>query len=487
MTSEVNQVKNQFSSNPHLWPQFLESIKISGLHGFNGEEIYFRFPICAIVGENGMGKSTILKSLACAYQSSDVTNIPTYYPSTFFPETKWDTFPNVELEYKIRNGTNSVNFKAKKSQRWRFSGTKRTRNVIILDVSRVLPLDSTRGYTRLINTALTEISSSQISDEYRSHLSYILNRNYTNARFSKTNQDDTREVGILARQYGEVSQFHQGAGEDATLDLIKVLDTIPNNSLVLIDEVEASLHPKAQRRLIELLIKLTRTKRLQIIVTTHSPYILAEIPAEGRLLVLDSQNRKEIIPGISVNFALSQMDENDHPDLYIFTEDMEAATIVYEIIKKHDNSSTILRRVLAKPVGPSNVVEILGTLKVEGRLPYMSLSVLDADKPTSNGCIKLPGNLAPERQIYKDLKSNNWNELENRFNVGPGILYSILDEAILLPNHHDWNEFVGNKLKKSKSHVWEILVNQWVNTCLTQNEIDNFNELICNELIPASA
>ncbi|MEX3962619.1 AAA family ATPase [Paraburkholderia sp. EG286B] len=61
-----------------------------------------------------------------------------------------------------------------------------------------------------------------------------------------------RQVGLLERECGEVSQFHKGAGEDATLDLFRVLQGIPQYSLLLIDEVEASLHPQAQRRLIRL-------------------------------------------------------------------------------------------------------------------------------------------------------------------------------------------------------------------------------------------
>ena len=38
-------------------------------------------------------------------------------------------------------------------------------------------------------------------------------------------------------------QNDQGAGEDATLDLFRILEGIPNFSLLMIDEVEASLHP----------------------------------------------------------------------------------------------------------------------------------------------------------------------------------------------------------------------------------------------------
>jgi predicted ATP-dependent endonuclease of OLD family len=90
-------------------------------------------------------------------------------------------------------------------------------------------------------------------------------------------------VGLLQREWGEVSQFHQGAGEDATLDLFRTLQNVPQNALLVIDEVEASLHPRAQRRLIRFLLWLSRIKRVQIILSTHSPYVLEELPQEARV------------------------------------------------------------------------------------------------------------------------------------------------------------------------------------------------------------
>lgn len=113
----------------------------------------------------------------------------------------------------------------------------------------------------------------------------------------------------MTNSFGEVSQFHQGAGEDATLDLFKLLQAIPDQSLLIIDEVEASLHPSAQRRLIQYLLKLTRIKKIQVILSTHSAHVLDEIPPEGRIMLVQMQNGKDILYGISTRFALSSIDD----------------------------------------------------------------------------------------------------------------------------------------------------------------------------------
>lgn len=51
------------------WPKRLEWMEISGLRGWTGHRIEFRFPITAVVGENGSGKSTILQAAAASYRS----------------------------------------------------------------------------------------------------------------------------------------------------------------------------------------------------------------------------------------------------------------------------------------------------------------------------------------------------------------------------------------------------------------------------------
>ena len=100
VSSEIREIRDKLTS--HGWPKFIEQIKIDHLHGFNSQVIEFKFPVCAIVGENGTGKSTILKILACIYRSESLKK--TYFPSHFFPDTVWEKSKNVQIEYVLREG-----------------------------------------------------------------------------------------------------------------------------------------------------------------------------------------------------------------------------------------------------------------------------------------------------------------------------------------------------------------------------------------------
>jgi predicted ATPase len=77
-------------------------------------------------------------------------------------------------------------------------------------------------------------------------------------------------------------------GTILVLALFTVLHRPPQPDLVLIDDLGHGLHPKAQRDLVAVLREIMeRRPNLQIVATTHSPYLLDKIePQEVRLTTL---------------------------------------------------------------------------------------------------------------------------------------------------------------------------------------------------------
>jgi hypothetical protein len=357
------------------------------------------------------------------------------------------------------------------------------RNVFILDISRTLPLDASAGYAKIARLAANEVSSTALEDAFRERLSHVLGRNYTNARFAASDVNTKKEVGLLTREFGEISQFHQGAGEDATLDLFRTMEGVPNNSLLIIDEVEASLHPRAQRRLVRFLLWLSRQKRIQVIISTHSPYVLEELPLEASVLLLPGPTGLTVVYGATPEFALSRIDENVHPELTIFVEDREASTLLREIIVSDPRGPELQQRVAIAVVGPANVVKMLGALSAQGKLPYKkSLAVLDGDQETSEGCVSLPGTEAPEVVVFTELKEKSYAGLDQRFGIGAGDLFTFLDDAQLDPSHHRWNTLVGDKLLRSSASVWELICNQWCKLGSHEAERKGLVDSICGAL-----
>ena len=465
--TEINTIRTQYQAG--LWPQFLQMVQIDGLRGWSGQSVELNFPVVGIVGENGSGKSTLMKVAASVYDNKDKDK--RFYPSAFFVETHWDKIEGVEINFRVKRGPNVESFRIKKpSKRWRGPENGPKRDVFLLDIARTLPLDASVGYAKIARLAASEIESAEINDAFRERLSHVLGRKYSKARFATSDVDKKRPVGLLEREWGELSQFHQGAGEDATLDLFRTLQGIPENSLLLIDEVEASLHPRAQRRLVRFLLWLARQRRIQVILSTHSPYVLQELPQEARILLLPGLQGPgpqdlSVVYGVSADFAMSRLDDEVHPEVHLFVEDREAEVLLREILASSEDTGKLLQRVAINAVGASNVVAMLGGLGKGGKLPYRSLAIVDGDHIDAN-CLSLPGTNAPERMVYADLKAKNWPNLSLRFGIGAGTLLTALEDAMLEPDHHKWNAKVGDQILKSSTSVWEILANEWCKSCL---------------------
>ena len=181
---EISTIRSQFQTGH--WPQFLQMILINGLRGWSGQGVEFNFPVVAVVGENGSGKSTLLKAAACVYSNEDKEK--RFYPSTFFVETVWDRIQGVQIEYRVRRGNSIDSFRiAKPTARWRVPENAPKRNVYLLDIARTLPLDASVGYAKIARSAASEIESTEINDEFRKRLSFVLGREYKKARFAISN------------------------------------------------------------------------------------------------------------------------------------------------------------------------------------------------------------------------------------------------------------------------------------------------------------
>ncbi|GLW52521.1 ATP-dependent nuclease [Kitasatospora phosalacinea] len=457
------------------WPQFLDAITINGLRGWKGETIEFRFPVTAIAGENGAGKSTILKAAAAAYGAqSGPGKLRVFYPDDFFPNTPWEQVEGVSFVYQFHTGAtaNTLNLR-KRTKRWRGMPERAGRPVFFLDISRTQPIDTLIGYGKIAKQSTFSGDETEFPDADRKMLARIMNKSYTAGRMAKYEQ---KQIGILSTLEGEYSNFHQGAGEDATTDLVALLRGAPRNSLVIIDEVDSSLHPRAQRRLMAELFAISRSQRIQFILSTHSPYVLEQLPTEARVYVQSRKGAREIIYGVTPDFAMSLMDDQEHTELTVYCEDVEAAVLTDALIS-HEIPE-IRRRISITPVGPAATVRTLGELAAKNKLPGISIAVLDGDQSPGSGCAVLPGGEAPEKVIFRDATDEYWDLVAQRMGVRVGDLLDAVEDAVRIENHHAWTRRVAESLgpRVRASRVWEDFASVWAQTVVSSEERKDFVE-----------
>lgn len=437
------------------WPQRLESLEISGIRGWTGERVVFNFPIVAVVGENGCGKSTLLQAAASVYkQKAGVSD----FASDFFPDTPFEKITGATIKYTYRQGANvKADSIRKPTTRWLGNPTRPTRPVSYIDLNRIQPISKRTGFTKLLKRGVAGAVHTAFTAAEVLRLGTIIGKKYLSGSISNTSADPKRLVPVLDMNGINYSGFHQGAGELAAAELLARV--FPQYSLVLIDEIETSLHPRAQRRLIRDLATLAREKDLQIILTTHSPYVLAELPPEARIYLMQSSAGKSVVSGVSPEFAMTQMDEEAVPECDLYVEDPRAATWVREALISAEPE--LARRVQTITYGGEQVGVSLGTMNVQKRFPRKSVVYLDGDQPAAQGTVLLPGGDAPERIVFAALKQHNWLGVDKRIGRQAANTIDALDRAMLLPDAHLWPVEAANTLLVGSDQLWQALTAVW--------------------------
>lgn len=476
LSKEVRLLENKWKSGQG-WPKRLEWIEIEGLRGWKGERLTFDFPITALVGENGVGKSTVLQAVAASYSAGDET----FFPSDFFPDTPWEQVRDTEIRACVKEGNSgSVQTSVRKpTERWRGHDERKVRPVLYVDLRRIQPFVARTGYAKMAKREVKETGSTPLETGVVDRLSNIMGRRYDLAKLSKTDAGE-RTVTVLSKAGDWYSGFHGGAGETVVAELLQ--KKIPKYSIVIIDEIETSLHPRTQRRIIRDLATICRTNEVQCVLSTHSPYVLDELPPEGRLYLMDAGFQKKIIAGVSPAFAMTKMDDEVYPEGDVYVEDDRSGALLNEIIARSSHKDLVLRYQIV-PYGAASTGRALGGMAKERRFPRPTIVFLDGDQVEMEGCVLLPGEDSPERVVFEELLSAGLDGLAGRLSRSASDTFEACKAATLVSDHHEWVGLAADRLKVPGDVLWQGMCAEWCVRCCASEVADKLGEAILQTII----
>ncbi len=276
---------------PHL-PHFLSEIRLDGIRGFNNLRVVFDYPVSVIAGGNTTGKSTVLFAAACAYKVPKA-GVRDYVPSTLFPDYRPKLEGREDVRQEVTIEFNYLTLDGPLSMRWRrgkgwnrsFLGRKNAsqpeRQLYLRTLSNLSNPSEVRSVLNMSRLKSqpeeTPLTAAQIEFAHQ-----MLPFRYSEV----VDLSDGKKNLLFASQEGGAaySELHMAAGERAILRLSQEITQL-NGALVLIDEVEAGLHPWVQQLLMLHLQQLALRNDLQIIVTSHSPVVLDSVPLNGRIFL----------------------------------------------------------------------------------------------------------------------------------------------------------------------------------------------------------
>jgi predicted ATPase len=475
--------------------QKLHNIKFNevGLRGVKNTNIEFNYPITAIAGANGIGKTTILQLIACLYHNSDKTHNP-YRFSNARNAKPYYTFGDFFIhfageekgegsciEYHYETGGKKKNLKKShtlvKNKQWNAYNRRPKRTTDFYGVSRVIPANEFATFRNTFTSSAIAFQKGSLSAESTEMIKNILNKPLSSVDVNSSDKIVNFKLNSINLENGlSYSSFNMGAGEEVIISIISRMAELPEQSIVLIEELELGLHPKAQKLLMEKLFHIVLKKKLQLIFTTHSPFLFDAVPPQGRILLRKPSNKLEVIYEPSSSLAFSELTGETVKELTVYVEDKVAKLMLETLL-----DSTTRKRIHIADVGSrENVVRMVGAhyrnqelgkavgipdgdLTEKLLIKYYNKYVLKEgenfqdtfEENRKKMFMNLPGDNAPEKYMLEKLKEN---EAFARYVDDSDAFVSFIAHEISLNDHHGLFRVIGEVVGLDEEGVMRDVV-----------------------------
>jgi len=478
-----------------------KSIKIRDFRMFKGQEILLGKYLTVLSGRNSTGKSTILGMIANSGELKKKDGV-TYllkpfradFSELFKGSKAFDTVEanrfvitlcnNDDCDYDYRSFRTAWQQKDKYRMNKKLTDNKIVKEsdeniCVIRDRFRIIPYkkeDGKRteakfkypvlylGLSRLfplgesIDDSIDARAISFRSEDHKiwftSNYKSILSmhadvKDITNYSIGET--DKKSGIGINTDEYDYLTN---SSGQDnlgqillALLSFRKLKEdsgSAWNGGILLIDEMESTLHPAAQNRLVQLFIKESRANNLQIVFTTHSISLIRDIcgrtaynknnenvnndielyyftNANRRLEIKRNITFTEIERDLSVTSIVQSYNK-----VKIYSEDSEARWFLKFLIPEY----LVYLELLDTTIGCDELINLynadisyFGNILIvfDGDVTEKQLNKIPGPLRDKLGnIIKLPGDKRPEEIIYNYLKKlqpdhDYWNDATSSF------------------------------------------------------------------------
>ncbi len=399
----INKVKEK------KYGKYLYSMKLYKIRAFESENpqpITFDFPVTALIGTNGGGKSTILGAAACAYQSADRSNKPgDHFPKSAIGD---NSMANWHVTYELINKAQDPKGLVTKVARFRNRKWVREKfflhEVLYFGIKRTVPTGEKTEFKRLVHRSFdtSGVSLDDLAASIGAHVRKILGKSVDGFRVATVSP--TIKLHIGKRDGAEYSEFHFGAGESSVIRMVSEIETTAENSLILIEEIENGLHPVATTKMVEYLIDVAQRRKVQVIFTTHSEAALKPLPAEAIWAAVDGNLQRGKMTIEALRAFAGEVPER----VAVLVEDAFAEQWCKAIIR-HRLRHHLDEIGVYEVRGDGNAVKVHEAHRLSPAVKFKSVCLLDGDSEQvddpSRDIYRLPGGM-PETTIFNFIAEN---------------------------------------------------------------------------------
>lgn len=350
---------NAFENSQKSFKNFVTRIEVEKFRRLSNVEVTFDHPVTLIAGTNRIGKTSLLLLLAGSHER--FMRLDASKPEPTWREHAWKdviTFTHYETETKDyqfklnwRTGNKENTGIAKRlasSKSWSGLGKKsseprvnakiKEREVRFIDLERILPA---RNFSASLLRKSANGNELKLEETISKAYCYILDKPFKSSfEICEVAGHVNKRCYLIKDPDAHYSSYGAASGEESLINLLRDIIEAPENSLILIDELEAGLHPSIQRKLCKVLRQISWENKKQFIITTHSSTILDSLPSESRKFISYENGKYRTIRGISTQAAMSKMDAIGHPLVRLYCEDKLAEFLIRKVMvdlgEKHE-------------------------------------------------------------------------------------------------------------------------------------------------------
>lgn len=406
------------------------SLKINKFRAFTDAEFIIGKNITVLSGSNAVGKSTILGLLGNSCELKADKGKPILQPAfrcewgeLFKMSPDFDTSSsNVasisyegdsELKYRItwqQNNTRGRLIPVTTTASGSPSNAKKEHPSLYLGLSRLYPLGEST-ITNNTTPTTVDVDSTSFLEIYRKILSIYDNIQSVN----QVTVDVTKRtpIGVNTEKYDYLTN---SAGQDNLAQILLAVESFKKlksergedyqGGLLLIDEIDAALHPSAQNKLFNYLYEWSKKLDLQIVFTTHSLSLL-----DHARLIAEPMRSSDGAPKPIEIYFLSRANNEPTPTIIKSPEPLLYRNLLQETVAFRSAQKIKLisedaeARWLLKHLLPDTVLSKLNLLETTvGCNEVLSLSKCD---PTyfNTRIIVLDGDIKSKRATMTDINT----------------------------------------------------------------------------------
>lgn len=349
--SDIDVVKNMFERG--IISCRLSKLSITKCKRFKEKaDFNFIFPLTVLVGQNGSGKTTVTRAIKLLKSN--------YEPQCEFFETEIDDggFANARFDY-IVDGHKLAYQHTVKPRKWNLEGDlpQRVSITSIQTKSFVGGIEKSFLYDNIAKSARREDQVDYVQKQAHK-IQQEPQEGSSKRRYSMTENEievvnrildshyqaieiirhkffrGTWATNILFQNESSFCEYNSGSGEFLVATIVREVEKAQNNSIVLIDEPEVSLHPRAQYRLVEYFFDAIKRKHIQMIITTHSEHIVELLPKEAVICLRKNEGETYVQQNVIPELAFLEIGSPIINRKRIIVEDEMAKRIVEKVLEE---------------------------------------------------------------------------------------------------------------------------------------------------------